>query len=221
MRNGVETFDSYISSQEYLSPMVYNSIICGLVMTGFIINWLVVDSFGLKIARNYGLGASIVTFLICLGMTILIHSSKSWKISLVGYLILSVMFSFSLSIILVHYTGYLIAKAFVVTAGIIALNTIIAMFLPNTVKSLGKFLFISLIGLLVVELITIFFFPNFLSVLDCIAVGIFSLYYAYDLVKAQELEMTLDSAVDSAAEIYVDIINLFIRLLRLLGKSKD
>lgn len=221
MNNGVETFDSYSMNQEYLSPVAYNSIICGLVIAGFIINWMVVDLFGLRIAKNYGLGAALLTFLVCIGMTILIHSSRSWKISLVGYLVLSVMFSFSLSIILVHYTGYLIAKAFVVTAGVIALNTIVAMVLPNVVKSLGKFLFISLLCLFVVEIIAIFLFPNFLSILDCIAVGIFSLYYAYDLVKAQELEMTLDNAVDSAAEIYVDIINLFIRLLRLLGKSKD
>ena len=55
---------------------------------------------------------------------------------------------------------------------------------------------------------------------DYIFVIIFSLYIGYDWQKSQAYPPTLDNAVDSAADIYVDIVNLFIRLLAILGRNK-
>ena len=38
-------------------------------------------------------------------------------------------------------------------------------------------------------------------------------YIGYDWAKAQEKRKTLDNAVDSAVDLYLDVINLFVRLL--------
>ena len=53
------------------------------------------------------------------------------------------------------------------------------------------------------------------------AAVVFSLYIGYDFLKAQELDYTIDNAIDSAVSIYLDIINLFLRILRILGNSRD
>jgi FtsH-binding integral membrane protein len=56
--------------------------------------------------------------------------------------------------------------------------------------------------------------------LDWAVVLIFCGYIGYDWGKAQRQEKTIDNAVDSAAAIYMDIINLFLRILRILGRKK-
>ena len=50
---------------------------------------------------------------------------------------------------------------------------------------------------------------------------IFSLYIGYDYWKAQQYPKTVDNAVDSALDIYLDIINLFMRILSILGNGKS
>ena len=51
--------------------------------------------------------------------------------------------------------------------------------------------------------------------------ALFSLYIGYDIWRSQQLPRTVGNAVLSACEIYVDIINLFLRLLEILGHNKN
>jgi FtsH-binding integral membrane protein len=54
--------------------------------------------------------------------------------------------------------------------------------------------------------------------IDWVVVGIFCGYIGYDWARANAIPKTLDNAVDSAAAIYIDIINLFIRILSIMGR---
>jgi len=77
-----------------------------------------------------------------------------------------------------------------------------------------------LIALVVCELVLLLLrIPQ--NVTDWIAAGIFSLYIAYDIHRSQKFPKTLDNAVDCALDIYLDIANLFIRILRSMGRKKD
>ena len=58
------------------------------------------------------------------------------------------------------------------------------------------------------------------TIFDFIVVIIFCGYIGYDWARAQEYNPTLDNAIDSAADIYVDVINLFVRILSIIGKRK-
>ena len=58
-------------------------------------------------------------------------------------------------------------------------------------------------------------------VTDWIAAGLFSLYIGYDIYRSQQFAKTVDNAVDCALDIYLDVANLFIRLLQILGHRKD
>ncbi len=77
-----------------------------------------------------------------------------------------------------------------------------------------------LIGLLVCEVVLLIFRVDQV-VTDWIAAGLFSLYIGYDIYRSQQFPMTVDNAVDSALDIYLDIANLFIRLLSIMGRRKD
>ena len=53
---------------------------------------------------------------------------------------------------------------------------------------------------------------------------IFTLYIAYDVQKIKYVAQTLEeekASIICAFELYLDFINLFIKLLRIFGKSKD
>ena len=56
---------------------------------------------------------------------------------------------------------------------------------------------------------------------DTLIVTIFSLYIGYDWSRACSYEPTLDNAIDSACDLYLDIINVFLALLRILNRGRD
>ena len=73
---------------------------------------------------------------------------------------------------------------------------------------------------ILVEVVAGFLFPAALQWTDYLVVLLFCGYVGFDWAKAQQYPKTLDNAVDSAADIYVDIIYLFLRILSILSKSK-
>jgi FtsH-binding integral membrane protein len=74
---------------------------------------------------------------------------------------------------------------------------------------------------IIIELIAIFFFGGSPAIIDWIVVLIFCGYIGYDWGRANQIPKTYDNAVDSAAALYMDIINLFLRILRILGRSRN
>jgi len=79
---------------------------------------------------------------------------------------------------------------------------------------------ITLLITIVVEIVMMFLGAN-LGIIDYIVVLIFCGYIGYDWARANACAKTVDNAVDMAAELYVDIINLFIRILSILARSND
>ena len=98
---------------------------------------------------------------------------------------------------------------------------LVATLLPDTFLSMGKTLFISLLVCIVVDLLAIFIFHIDLIVIDYAVTFIFALFVGYDWARANRCVKTVDNAVDCAAELYIDIINLFIRILSILARADD
>ena len=98
---------------------------------------------------------------------------------------------------------------------------LVSLFFPAFFLSIGRVLAIALIGSLLVEVIGGLVFHLPLDIMDYVVVVIFAGYVGYDWARAQAYPKTLDNAVDSAADIYVDIVNIFIRILSILGKKND
>lgn len=104
------------------------------------------------------------------------------------------------------------------TAGIVFLTSIDFSFL-------GGFLFISLIMLVVMGLLNIFFFRSkiFSLVRAYIGAVIFTLYLIYDFDRLEKMagDESWGTAIDIAVNIYLDIINLFLDLLEILAESDN
>jgi modulator of FtsH protease len=93
-------------------------------------------------------------------------------------------------------------------------------------SGLAPYLFIGLLGFIVAGLIGIFFGGSLFSfILGWAGAILFSLLLVYDVQRAKYAEDTMGNAVVITLGIYLDIINLFLSVLRILtylqGGSRD
>ena len=91
---------------------------------------------------------------------------------------------------------------------------------PQMFLGLGRTLGFALITVIIVQVVMALFFHTSSTVIDWIVVMIFCGYIGYDWSVANQYQKTVDNAVDSAADLYLDIINLFLRILRIMGKKR-
>jgi FtsH-binding integral membrane protein len=82
-------------------------------------------------------------------------------------------------------------------------------------------IFIALLAVIIVELVEIFIFGVHHGIIEWMVAIIFCGYIGYDWSRANSIPRTLDNAIDSAAALYMDIINLFLRILRIMGEAEE
>jgi FtsH-binding integral membrane protein len=99
-------------------------------------------------------------------------------------------------------------------------------FTKRSLDSLGKFMFIGLVAIIIASVINIFIGSSVMQmVISAVAIVIFLGLTAYDTQQIRE--MLYDSNADDGAEImgaitlYLDFINIFLSLLQLTGDKKD
>lgn len=113
------------------------------------------------------------------------------------------------------------------TAGITLCMTIASAIFRNWLAGIGGALFGGLCLLIFGDFVAIFMsmmgfnVAPALTFLDCVAVVLFSIYIAYDMMVLDSHARTADDAVDMSVSVFLDIINLFMSLLRLLGSKDD
>lgn len=134
-------------------------------------------------------------------------------ISFIGYNLVVLPIGIVLSISIEDHYISSIAQAFILTTLITILMLIISTIKPEVFKSMGTTLFICLSGVIIIELIMMFIGISTPKWWDWLVTLLFCGYIGYDWSKAQEKQKTLDNAVDSAVDLYLDIINLFVELL--------
>jgi FtsH-binding integral membrane protein len=87
---------------------------------------------------------------------------------------------------------------------------------------LGPMLFIGLLAVVVASIFSIFFATGPLSfIIALVSVALFSGFIVYDIQRIKFTENTMSAAILLTVSIYLDILNLFLSLLRLLGYGRD
>lgn len=142
------------------------------------------------------------------------------------YIAYSYLTGVTLSIIFLAYSMSSIASVFLITAAVFAIMAVYGMITKNDLSSIGNICFMGLLGIIIAGLVNAFILHS--SGLDfaisCIGVLIFVGLTAYDVQKIKEraqaatTENTMTLALFGAFELYLDFINLFLKLLSLFGK---
>jgi uncharacterized protein len=119
-----------------------------------------------------------------------------------------------------------IVSAFMGAAILFGVMSFYGYFTKKSLDSLGKFMFVGLIAIVITSIINIFIGSSLVSmVVSALAIIIFLGLTAYDTQKIrEELSMETDTSVAEvrgALTLYLDFINLFLNLLQLFGGRKD
>lgn len=124
---------------------------------------------------------------------------------------------FLASIILEFGGPDLIIKAFLATTTTFMAAAIAGWVSNRTLVGLGGFLWIALIGMIVVSVIGIFipWSNNFEMIFSGFGVAVFTGYTMYDIQRLKNYSP--DRYIDAALQLYLDIFNLFLYILRLMG----
>ena len=146
------------------------------------------------------------------------------------FLFYSVLNGITLTPIAFVYTSASIASTFFIAAGTFAGMAFIGSVTKRNLDSLGSFLMMGVFGLFLALLVNMFFKSSAAEfVLSIIGVLVFVGFTAYDTSKIKQLGSTVSDGTDDfkrvaiigALKLYLDFINLFIFLLRLLGDRRN
>lgn len=146
------------------------------------------------------------------------------------FMIYAALNGLTLSALFIVYAHASLASAFIVTAGTFAACSLHGFVTKTDLTSLGSFLFMALIGLVIASVVNIFFASSMLYWLITYAgVLIFVGLTAYDTQKLKMIAIQTEGAPELAARLsvvgalslYLDFINLFLFMLRLMGNRRD
>lgn len=138
---------------------------------------------------------------------------------------------FTLAGIFLVYTGASISAAFVATAAMFGAMTIVGFTTQIDLTRFGSFLFMGVIGLLVAMLVNLFLASSGLNlIISIVGVLLFTGLAAYDTQRIRAMaaqpqlqedgSLAMKLSIIGALALYLDFVNMFLFLLRLLG-SRD
>lgn len=225
-RSGTMTDSAYIRQ-------VYVWMTIGLAVTGAVAMF-VAGSPAIR-AQIFGSTAIfIILLLVQLGLVIALSAAvqKMSAGTATGmFLLYSVISGVTLSSIFLVYTAASISTAFFVSAGTFLIMSVYGTVTKRDLTSLGSFLTMGLIGLIIAMVVNIFLKNSTLDlVISCIGVLLFTGLTAYDTQKLRRIGEEIDlndslnlrrAVIIGALTLYLDFINLFLMMLRLFGGRRD
>jgi FtsH-binding integral membrane protein len=151
----------------------------------------------------------------------------SYPALLAVYLGFSAIMGISISYIFIIYAMASIAKVFFITAALFGTMAVIGYTTKTDLTKMGSMLMMALIGLVIASIVNWFMQSDTMSyIISCIGVLIFTGLTAYDTQKIKRIGAGVEYgtaeasklAVMGATSLYLDFINLFMFLLRILGR---
>lgn len=203
-----------------LSNSTYNMIIGAVLLWGFAVNWFMVANIPTEVVASINPIVFFVGYLVsALAGVWMFSSSDNPVVSFIGYNLVALPIGLVLVMIVPAHSAAIVESAIQTTVFVTLAMMILGSMFPKFFASIGAGLFWALLISIVVELIQVLVFKVKFAFMDWIVAAIFCGYIGYDWVRANSIPKTVDNAIDSAASLYIDIINLFVRILGI--KSSD
>ena len=226
-------FISKESTKSFISN-VFSLMFTALIISGFSAIWFSTDGMKEIIMNNHNGVLKLTTIgwivsLSPLGLVLLMGAGFqkfSVKTLLAIFLIYSTLTGISLSTIFSVYTTSSIASTFFISSLTFGVMALTGYTTKTDLTKMGSFLYMALIGIIIASLINWFMQSEQLDyIISIIGVLVFTGLTAYDVQKIKNIGSQVEQGSKSAQKLmimgaltlYLDFINLFLMLLRLLG----
>jgi FtsH-binding integral membrane protein len=227
--------DAFGSSVAYKSASEINSAMAGVykhmtlaIVVSMVVSYLVGTSPELLQFFFTGIMKWIVMFaplVAVLGISYALSKDIPKEVAQLLLLGFAVLMGLSFSMIFAVYKMGSIFTAFMGAGVLFGTMTFYGYFTKRSLESLGKFMFIGLIAIIIASIVNIFIGSSVMAmVISALAIIIFTALTAYDTQKIREMIMYGDEKnveVIGALTLYLDFINIFLSLLQLFGDKKE
>lgn len=219
-------------SRQYFNLLYGGFTLIGLLVTAigsyFTQSWV---QYSTEVEKMVYTGPNLITVsigVLIVGIIGIVIAMKSENpaVSFIGFMLVAAPFGLIVGPFVALYTPASVFKVVVITISLVGVLTIIGATIKDSLENWGSYLFAGLVVLLIGSIGLPFLrwlgvpVEGAMTLFDWIGVLLFSAYVVYDVNRAQRVPATADNAVDCALSLYLDIINLFLRLLRLMGQKK-
>ena len=133
----------------------------------------------------------------------------------------------TLSLVLLAYTGASVATAFFVSAGMFGALAVYGTVTQRSLAGWGSFLFMGLVGVVLASIVGMFWQNDTMQfVISVVGVIVFTGLTAYDSQRLKAMALQLSDgqvgsyAISGALSLYLNFINLFLSMLRLMGNRR-
>jgi FtsH-binding integral membrane protein len=218
---------------------VYNYMLVGLVLTGATA-YLVADVpqirelFFTVDPATGRMGMSILGWIALfapLGLVLFLSfrlNSMSFTTAQTTFWLYAGIMGIGLAPVVLAYTGASVAQTFFVTAATFGAMSLWGYTTRANLTGFGSFLFMGLIGIIIASVVNMFFASGTMMwVISVLGVLIFTGLTAYDTqwiknnyVESDDSATSGKKAIFGALKLYLDFVNLFLMLLRLMGNRR-
>ena len=206
---------------------VYNNMFLA-VLTSMLVSYFTSTSPELMKFLFTGITKWIVIFAPLAAVFIVtpfLNSNPPKPVALAALLGFAALMGLSFATIFVVYTSASIVSAFMGAAVLFGTMSIWGYFTKQNLDSLGKFMFIGLIAVIIASIINLFIGSSLLAMtVSAIAIIVFLGLTAYDTQRIREMISEDDAnsiEVLGALSLYINFINIFLSLLSLFGGKKE
>ena len=210
---------------------VYNYMASAVLLTGIVALGVAMSGVAEKIFVGGGLLPLIVSFA-PLGLVFAMsfgQSSMSTGTLRILFWAYAVAMGVSMSLLFLVYSETSIAQAFFAAAAGFAGLSLYGYVTERNLSAMGSFLIVGLVGLIVASLLNVFLHSGPLAlVISLVGVLIFAGFTAYDTQRTKALYAQVAgtglegrAVVMAALNLYLDFINMFIFILRIIGNSRN
>jgi FtsH-binding integral membrane protein len=210
---------------------VYNWMAMGLALTAIIAYGISTSETLLGVIFSNRIlfwGIIILQFGVVIALSAAINKLPV-VLAIGGFFLYAALTGLTLSIIFIVFTSSSIASTFLICALMFGSVSVFGYITKMDLSRFGTFMFMGLIGIVIASVVNIFLKSTMMDwIISYAGVIIFVGLTAWDTQKLKRMsqEMTFDSeqgkkaAVLGALTLYLDFINMFLFLLRIMGSRK-
>ena len=207
---------------------VYGLLLVQLALTfGFVVLANEIKTLQIFILSHYWIFV-VITFIPLIIIIFFMIDTKKTKEVPINYILLfffSMTEGYSVTYFTLSFQKWSVYFVMLLTLIVTLILTIYAFITQRDFSTLGGILWVSLLLLIIGNIINFYFFRLRLlkCMLEIIGIILFSFYLIYDtqlIVGNKTSKISEDDYILAVIMLYLDIINLFIYLLSLMGKDK-
>jgi len=212
---------------------VYNWMAIGLGITGLVAFYISNSETMLRLIFGNQLiffGLIIGELALVFSISARVHKMKASTATSL-FMLYAALNGATLSAIFLVYTRSSITSTFFICAATFVASSIYGMVTKRDLTSVGQFMFMGLIGIVIASVVNLFIRSSGVSlIVSYIGVIVFVGLTAYDTQKLRTMALTQPADIDGATvrkgailgalTLYLDFINLFLMLLRIMGSRE-